>query len=696
MTDIQFLIDNGIDYDVSNSSVVIYYKEDLKIYTNFRDYCYVHPDNEIINMKLLLLNEFDITNILNVLNNYDKSFDVNMNTYTDIYNVFHVYNENTKINIDYNLIEKNSLNYKESNLINTKIPKELLFNENKIREILLYEIKKINTNFEHEHLIEPINNIYNLSLKLKLTSRIIEFEIKINSKLYPFLPPKFELVKPNIKSSLKYELANLDILKLNNWISTISLEWLIINIALILDPVIEDYIEINDKNNIIRIIEELEFLTDNKKVNLNLKKLITVPIIKKQENFWKSGTGYGSHYENSNWNIEKYIQEKELKYIEIVNLFVSINDIISTESLHNNIEILKKSFIIDYIIHFYDTMTLLEIDNNTLLIKEINKLIKILMNKVSNKFNILYQKIKLIVQEIELSNEYCNNDDNNQYQEIINIYNQFNNLEVIKEEEKKIENDYLSIMYDLQFKYTELDKNHLFISKINDKINPNCLKRIISEISSLKKSLPINFDSSIWFRVSKNNLNIFTFLISGPKDTPYENGLFEFHSYLPIDYPQKPPSILLKTTGDNSVRFNPNLYSSGKVCLSLLGTWDGNASEKWNPNNSTFLQVLISIQSLIFIEQPYFNEPGYETKINTKHGEKESLDYNSKLYVDTLKWTINNQITNPIKDYEDVIINHFKLKKNDIINFYTNKLNEVTSLYKKNLEEQINIFKNII
>jgi ubiquitin-protein ligase len=696
MTDIQFLIDNGIDYDVNNNSIVIYYKDDLQIYTNFTEYCYVHPDNENINMKLLLLNKFDITSILNILNNYDKRFNIDINIYDDIYNVFHVYNENTKINIDYNLIEKNSLNYKESNWINTKIPKELLFNENKIREILLYEIKKINTNFEHEHLIEPINNIYNLSLKLKLTSRIIEFEIKINSKLYPFLPPKFELVKPNIKSSLKYELANLDILKLNNWISTISLEWLIINIALILDPVIEDYIEINDKNNIIRIIEELEFLTDNKKVNLNLKKLITLPTIKKQGNFWKSGTGYGSHYENSNWNIEKYIQEKELKYMEIVNLFVSINDIISTESLHNNIEILKKSFIIDYIIHFYDTMTLLEIDNNTLLIKEINKLIKVLMNKVNNKFNILYQKIKLIVQEIELSNEYCNNDDNNQYQEIINIYNQFNNLEVIKEEEKKIENDYLSIMYDLQFKYTELDKNHLFISKINDKINPNCLKRIISEISSLKKSLPINFDSSIWFRVSKNNINIFTFLISGPKDTPYENGLFEFHSYLPIDYPQKPPSILLKTTGDNSVRFNPNLYSSGKVCLSLLGTWDGNASEKWNPNNSTFLQVLISIQSLIFIEQPYFNEPGYETKINTKSGEKESLDYNSKLYVDTLKWTINNQITNPIKDYEDVIINHFKLKKNDIINFYTNKLNEITPSFKKNLEEQINIFKNII
>ena len=47
---------------------------------------------------------------------------------------------------------------------------------------------------------------------------------------------------------------------------------------------------------------------------------------------------------------------------------------------------------------------------------------------------------------------------------------------------------------------------------------------------------------------------------------------------------------------------------SGKVCLSLLGTWAGSASENWNPVTSTFLQVIISIQSLIFVAEPYFNE----------------------------------------------------------------------------------------
>ena len=54
----------------------------------------------------------------------------------------------------------------------------------------------------------------------------------------------------------------------------------------------------------------------------------------------------------------------------------------------------------------------------------------------------------------------------------------------------------------------------------------------------------------------------------------------------------------------------PSLLSSpstqcGKVCLSLLGTWAGPG---WNPAKSTLLQVLVSIQSLILVPDPYFNE----------------------------------------------------------------------------------------
>ncbi|XP_038077835.1 ubiquitin-conjugating enzyme E2 Z-like isoform X1 [Patiria miniata] len=96
-------------------------------------------------------------------------------------------------------------------------------------------------------------------------------------------------------------------------------------------------------------------------------------------------------------------------------------------------------------------------------------------------------------------------------------------------------------------------------------------------------------------------------LITGPFDTPYEGGFFHFLIRFPPDYPIRPPRVKLVTTGEGKVRFNPNLYRNGKVCLSILGTWTGPA---WSPAQS-LSSVLISIQSLMN-ENPYHNEPGFE------------------------------------------------------------------------------------
>lgn len=67
-----------------------------------------------------------------------------------------------------------------------------------------------------------------------------------------------------------------------------------------------------------------------------------------------------------------------------------------------------------------------------------------------------------------------------------------------------------------------------------------------------------------------------------------QGGCFEFDILLPPDYPNKPPQVHFLTTGNGRVRFNPNLYNTGKVCLSLLGTWAGPG---WNAKTSTLLQV---------------------------------------------------------------------------------------------------------
>lgn len=115
-------------------------------------------------------------------------------------------------------------------------------------------------------------------------------------------------------------------------------------------------------------------------------------------------------------------------------------------------------------------------------------------------------------------------------------------------------------------------------------------------------------------------------MIVGPGDTPYDSGFFYFLLHCPADYPNSPPKVKLMTTGGGQVRFNPNLYASGKVrergsaawpalnpppqvCLSILGTWSGPG---WSPAQS-LSGVLLSIQSLMN-EMPLRNEPGFEVR----------------------------------------------------------------------------------
>lgn len=85
------------------------------------------------------------------------------------------------------------------------------------------------------------------------------------------------------------------------------------------------------------------------------------------------------------------------------------------------------------------------------------------------------------------------------------------------------------------------------------------------------------------------------------------------------------------------LRINPNLYEEGKVCLSLLNTWTGKGNEVWDPQSSSILQVLVSLQGLVLNSKPYFNEAGYDKQIGTAEGEKNSLSYNEHTFLDNCR-----------------------------------------------------------
>ncbi|XP_062893887.1 ubiquitin-conjugating enzyme E2 Z-like isoform X1 [Mobula hypostoma] len=137
----------------------------------------------------------------------------------------------------------------------------------------------------------------------------------------------------------------------------------------------------------------------------------------------------------------------------------------------------------------------------------------------------------------------------------------------------------------------------------NEKPSQPCLLRIKRDIMSIYKEPP----PGMFVVPDPQDMTKIHALITGPFDTPYEGGFFLFLFRCPPDYPIHPPRVKLMTTGSNTVRFNPNFYRNGKVCLSILGTWTGPA---WSPAQS-ISSVLISIQSLM-TENPYHNEPGFE------------------------------------------------------------------------------------
>jgi len=184
----------------------------------------------------------------------------------------------------------------------------------------------------------------------------------------------------------------------------------------------------------------------------------------------------------------------------------------------------------------------------------------------------------------------------------------------------------------------------------------NSVKGALAHIELLQTQLleSLNWDSSIYFRLAEDNIGDSQFIIAGASDTPYHNGLFLYSMVLPYDYPLTAPSIRLLSTGYGKIRMNPNLYADGKVCLSLLGTWDGPG---WT-TASNISQVLLAIQAQIMNSMPLRNEPTYE---NIK--EPVCNIYNAVIRINTIKIGIIDILKHPPFGFEEMILSFFTSKK---------------------------------
>jgi len=148
------------------------------------------------------------------------------------------------------------------------------------------------------------------------------------------------------------------------------------------------------------------------------------------------------------------------------------------------------------------------------------------------------------------------------------------------------------------------------ISTISEKKNVvltrGMQRRLVNDIKDIIKN-PLT-DHGIYYVHDEVDILKGYALIIGPSDTIYENGFYFFEFHFPQDYPFSPPKLVFRTSGDN-IRFHPNLYRNGKVCLSIINTWKG---EGWTSCQT--IQSILLILVTLFHNKSLLNEPGVTEK----------------------------------------------------------------------------------
>ncbi|KAE8716952.1 putative ubiquitin-conjugating enzyme E2 24 [Hibiscus syriacus] len=214
-----------------------------------------------------------------------------------------------------------------------------------------------------------------------------------------------------------------------------------------------------------------------------------------------------------------------------------------------------------------------------------------------------------------------------------------------------------------QFDMVSEGTDHHFLGESKvlavSQVKRSWVKKVQQEWSILEENLP----ETIYVRAYEERMDLLRAALVGSPGTPYHDGLFFFDIYLTPDYPYEQPSVYYHSGG---LRLNPNLYESGKVCLSLLNTWTGSDTEVWNPGSSTILQVLLSLQALVLNEKPYFNEAGYDKQLGRAEGEINSVSYNENAFLLTCQ-SMLYILRKPPKHFEALVKEHFSKHAETII-----------------------------
>jgi len=203
-------------------------------------------------------------------------------------------------------------------------------------------------------------------------------------------------------------------------------------------------------------------------------------------------------------------------------------------------------------------------------------------------------------------------------------------------------------------------------------VSQTTMKRLVSDIKQINKN-PLT-TQGIYYKHDETDLLKGYAMIVGPSDTPYEYGYYLFEFKFPTTYPFQPP-IVISCTQDGNTRFNPNLYVSGKVCVSVLNTWSG---EQWS-SCQTISSILLILCTLL-CNNPFTNEP----QMTTEH--PDCSRYNKIILYKNIEVAILKMLTKECLPKRFLMFHHmmvelFDKNKDKIINTIVNNLQETNVYY---------------
>ncbi|KAL2373161.1 hypothetical protein BDBG_03567 [Blastomyces gilchristii SLH14081] len=195
--------------------------------------------------------------------------------------------------------------------------------------------------------------------------------------------------------------------------------------------------------------------------------------------------------------------------------------------------------------------------------------------------------------------------------------------------------------------------------------SPGRMKKLVTDIAGMSTSLP----QGIFVQVGESRPDVMRCLIMGHPDTPYAYGLFDFDIFCDENYPKRPPLVHCRTAV-NHAGLSPNLHDDGKVCLSLLGTWkEGDQAAQWQPDKSTILSVLISLQAMVLSEDPYRQEPAHSGEVGPQ-ADAQARKYILDSRPLNVKYAMIDWLREPGKRngiWMNVVRAHFRINKTQIL-----------------------------